>query len=90
MNARVRSVTGEPFQTSSERRVSSFKDLTFSPVKFIYKSEMLLIASTLFAVKAKNVYWNKWKQSSAIKQFLETLLRAIKMCHIKISFFSLD
>ena len=51
------------------------------------KSEFLLIASSLLVVKAKknisehnqNVK-NIWKQSSAIKQLLEALLHAVKMC----------
>ena len=51
----------------------------------LHKSEVLLIASTLLVVKAENIYWNtikctrRWKQSSAIKQLLETLFLAIKM-----------
>ena len=45
-----------------------------------------LIANTLLVVKTKTIYRNtrkcakRWKQSSAFKQYLETLLVAIKMC----------
>ena len=52
----------------------------------LHKSEILLIASTLLAVKTKNIYRNtiemnkQWKHSSTFIQLLETLLLAITMC----------
>ena len=80
-------VPSKPSQSSS-RRVSTFKDSSVLLNNLrgeLHKSEVLLIASTLLVVKAENIYRNtikyakRWKQSSAIKQLLETLFLAIKM-----------
>ena len=52
----------------------------------LHKSEGLVTARTLLVMKAENIYWNTVKmhkmkeRSSVIKQLLETLFLAIKMC----------
>ena len=85
MNKNLCSVTSKPAQ-SSNRHVSSFSATKYYRDE-LHKSEVLLTANKLILVKAENIYrnaaklpWIQWKQSLAIKQFLETLFFAIAIC----------
>ena len=61
VNTKVYSVNSEPTQISS-RRVSSFKDLSaLLNNSMVNLSEVLLIASTQFEVKIRNIYRNTRK-----------------------------
>ena len=85
MKKNLCSVTSKPAQ-SSNRHVSSFSATKYYRDE-LHKSEVLLTANKLILVKAENIYrnaaklpWIQWKQTLAIKQFLETLFFAITIC----------
>ena len=81
-------ITSEP-SLSSSRRVSSFKDSSAlmndweansTKVKYFQPLVHCLRWKPKIYIRTQAKCTKRWNQSSAIKQLLETLFRAIKMC----------